>query len=191
MARAGISGLAVTIGAAGLYLVYAGIRGVPLVEGLRDLAGGKLPAGTPPKTTIVGKGAARQTDLGTPSASGLIRPLAGPVGDGFGAPRPGRTHKGIDIAAASGTPVGAAAAGAVIGRGYDLGAGNYVNLRHPNGLTTKYFHLSAFKVGHGAPVMQGQVIGLVGSTGNSSGPHLHFEVWEGGQARDPLNYLPG
>jgi murein DD-endopeptidase MepM/ murein hydrolase activator NlpD len=189
VARAGISGLAVTIGAAGLYLVYAGIRGVPFVDGLRELAAGKLPAGTPPK--IVGKGVARQTDLGTPSASGLIRPLAGAIGDGFGAPRPGRTHKGIDIAAAEGTPIVAAASGAVVGRGYDVGAGNYVNLKHANGLTTKYFHLSRFAVGMATPVTQGQVIGYVGHTGNASGPHLHFEVWEGGQARDPLNYLPG
>lgn len=197
MARGGISGLAVTIGAAGLYLVFAGVRNVPIVEGIRELARGRVPAGKAPETTTVGRSGARASSgpaAGMASAAGLIRPIPGTVGDGFGAARPGgRKHKGIDIAASTGTPVRAAAAGAVIGRGYDVGAGNYINLGHSGSAVqkTKYFHLSDFAVGHGAPVQQGQVIGYVGSTGNSSGPHLHFEVWVGGEAVDPMLYLPG
>lgn len=197
MARSGISGLAVTVGAAGLYLVYAGIRSVPLVAGLRDLAKGRVPAGQDPQPTAIRRGArmgqAAADTISTASAAGLIRPVPGSVGDGFGALRAGgRRHKGIDISASTGTPVHAAASGTVIGRGYDLGAGNYVNLGHEGTVQkTKYFHLSDFAVGHGDNVNQGQVIGYVGSTGDSSGPHLHFEVWVSGAAVDPMIYLPG
>lgn len=188
MARQGISGAAVAAAAVGLYLIYAGIRGVPFVAGLRELASGTLPAETPQDTGGVEGGAGKAGRR----ASGLTRPVSGAVGDRFGAPRPGgRLHKGIDIPAATGTPIAAAAAGTVTGRGFNAGAGNYVQLDHAEGLRTKYFHLSRFNVSHGQQVSAGQVIGFVGSTGSSSGPHLHFEVWEGGAARDPLLYLAG
>jgi len=125
---------------------------------------------------------------GTPSASGLIWPVNGPVVSGFGM-RWGRLHEGIDIAAATGTPIWAAAAGTVIHAGWLGGYGNLVVLDHGNGLATAYAHASAILVALGESVSQGQTVALVGSTGNSSGPHLHFEVRVNGVAVDPLLYL--
>lgn len=185
MARGGISGLAVAVGSAGAFLVYAGIRNVPLLDGLRELARGQLPPARPAKRTDVDF-----TGKSVPNAN-MVRPVAGPIGDGFGAPRPGRTHKGVDIAAPTGTPIGAAAAGTVSGRGWDVGAGNYVHVRHDSRLLTKYFHLSEFTAQLGDQVTAGQMIGKVGSTGNSSGPHVHFEVWLDGKAVDPASYIGG
>jgi murein DD-endopeptidase MepM/ murein hydrolase activator NlpD len=123
-----------------------------------------------------------------PSASGFIWPVSGPVVSGFGM-RWGRMHEGIDIAAALGTPIRAAAAGTVIHAGWLGGYGNLVVLDHGGGLATAYAHASSILVGVGQRVGQGQTISLVGSTGNSSGPHLHFEVRVNGSAVDPLGYL--
>ena len=125
---------------------------------------------------------------GAPSAAGLIWPVDGPVVSGFGM-RWGRMHEGIDIAAASGTPIHAAASGTVIHAGWLGGYGNLVVLDHGNGLATAYAHASAILVGVGQQVSQGETISLVGSTGHSSGPHLHFEVRVNGTAVDPLGYL--
>jgi murein DD-endopeptidase MepM/ murein hydrolase activator NlpD len=134
-----------------------------------------------------------QTDAGSvgtgaPSAAGLIWPVDGVVVSGFGM-RWGRMHEGIDIAASSGTPIRAAAAGTVIHAGWLGGYGNLVVLDHGNGLATAYAHASAILVGVGVQVSQGETVSLVGSTGNSSGPHLHFEVRVNGVAVDPLLYL--
>jgi murein DD-endopeptidase MepM/ murein hydrolase activator NlpD len=98
-------------------------------------------------------------------------------------------HEGIDITAATGTPIRAAASGTVIHSGWLGGYGNLVVIDHGNGLATAYAHASALLVGVGQQVSQGQTIALVGSTGNSSGPHLHFEVRVNGVAVDPLLYL--
>ena len=125
---------------------------------------------------------------GAPSAAGLIWPVDGVVVSGFGM-RWGRMHEGIDIAASSGTPIRAAAAGTVIHAGWLGGYGNLVVLDHGNGLATAYAHASAILVGVGQQVAQGETVSLVGSTGNSSGPHLHFEVRVNGAAVDPLLYL--
>jgi murein DD-endopeptidase MepM/ murein hydrolase activator NlpD len=125
---------------------------------------------------------------GAPSAAGLIWPVDGVVVSGFGM-RWGRMHEGIDIAASSGTPIHAAAAGTVIHAGWLGGYGNLVVLDHGNGLATAYAHASAILVGVGQQVAQGETVSLVGSTGNSSGPHLHFEVRVSGAAVDPLLYL--
>ena len=125
---------------------------------------------------------------GAPSAAGLIWPVDGVVVSGFGM-RWGRMHEGIDIAASSGTPIRAAAAGTVIHSGWLGGYGNLVVLDHGNGLATAYAHASAILVGVGVQVSQGETVSLVGSTGNSSGPHLHFEVRVNGVAVDPLLYL--
>jgi murein DD-endopeptidase MepM/ murein hydrolase activator NlpD len=125
---------------------------------------------------------------GTPSASGLIWPVSGPVVSPFGM-RWGRMHEGIDIAAGSGTPVAAAAAGTVISAGWLGGYGNLVVIDHGGGLATAYAHLSGFGVGYGQSIAQGQVVGYVGCTGHCFGPHLHFEVRVNGVAVDPLGYL--
>ena len=125
---------------------------------------------------------------GAPSAAGFIWPVNGPVVSGFGM-RWGRMHEGIDIAASSGTPIHAAAAGTVIHAGWLGGYGNLVVVDHGDGLSTAYAHASAILVGLGQAVTQGETLSLVGSTGNSSGPHLHFEVRVNGSAVDPLFYL--
>jgi murein DD-endopeptidase MepM/ murein hydrolase activator NlpD len=131
---------------------------------------------------------AGSTGTGAPSAAGLIWPVDGVVVSGFGM-RWGRMHEGIDIAASSGTPIRAAAAGTVIHAGWLGGYGNLVVVDHGNGLATAYAHASAILVGVGQQVTQGETVSLVGSTGNSSGPHLHFEVRVNGAAVDPLLYL--
>jgi murein DD-endopeptidase MepM/ murein hydrolase activator NlpD len=124
----------------------------------------------------------------SPSASGLIWPVNGPVVSGFGM-RWGRLHAGIDIAAPSGTPIHAAASGAVIYSGWMSGYGNLVVIDHGRGLATAYAHQSSIAAGNGQSVSQGQVIGYVGCTGHCFGPHLHFEVRVNGTPVDPLGYL--
>jgi murein DD-endopeptidase MepM/ murein hydrolase activator NlpD len=131
---------------------------------------------------------AGSTGNGTPSAAGFIWPVNGPVTSGYGM-RWGRLHEGIDITAPTGTPIWAAAAGTVIYAGWLGGYGNLVVVDHGNGLATAYAHASAILVFVGQSVAQGETVSLVGSTGNSSGPHLHFEVRVNGVAVDPLLYL--
>ena len=121
------------------------------------------------------------------SSSGFIWPVNGVVTSGFGW-RWGRMHEGVDIAAPTGTSIRAAAGGTVIYAGYMGGYGNLVIVDHGNGLSTAYAHQSAIYVSGGS-VSQGTVIGAVGSTGNSTGPHLHFEVRVNGSAVDPMGYL--
>jgi len=100
-------------------------------------------------------------------------------------------HTGIDIGAASGTPVEAADAGVVsyVNWGWGGGYGNYVLITHGNGYTTLYAHLSAIDVSAGQGVRRGESIGAEGSTGLSTGPHLHFEVRYNGTYQNPLSYL--
>jgi murein DD-endopeptidase MepM/ murein hydrolase activator NlpD len=124
---------------------------------------------------------------GAPSASGFIWPVSGPVTSGFGW-RWGRMHEGIDIGAACGTPIRAAAAGTVVYAGWMDGYGNIILVDHGGGMATAYGHQSALYVGGGS-VSQGQVIGAVGSTGHSTGCHLHFEVRVNGTPVNPLSYL--
>ena len=98
-------------------------------------------------------------------------------------------HKGIDIGCASGASIVAAADGVVSFTGYFGGGGNTVIIDHGNGLSTLYMHLSVFAVGQGANVKAGNVIGYAGSTGISTGPHLHFAVRVNGSYVDPAGYL--
>ena len=117
--------------------------------------------------------------------------MVGYIGDYFGVPRgAGTYHSGLDIGAASGTPIAAAAPGQVVLVSAGGGYGNYVVIRHDNGYETLYAHLSDIWVGQGQWVAQGDAIGAAGATGWATGPHLHFEVRQGGAAVDPLNYLP-
>lgn len=114
---------------------------------------------------------------------GRINPVTGEAG----------THNGIDIPAAAGTPIVAKASGTVSRVDYQAGgAGNYIVVDHGNGIETKYFHMqdrSAFEAGQ--KVSEGDVLGSVGSTGRSTGPHLHYELWENGQVRDPRRFRIG
>ncbi len=99
-------------------------------------------------------------------------------------------HKGIDIGYGFGKPILAAANGKVVERGYEpLGFGNYFIIRHNYGFLTKYAHLNDVYVDEGDVVTQGQVVGAMGSTGMSTGPHLHFEIRIGSQVVDPEKFL--
>jgi murein DD-endopeptidase MepM/ murein hydrolase activator NlpD len=121
-------------------------------------------------------------------SSGLIWPINGTITSPFG-PRWGSFHPGIDIGAPTGTPIRAAAEGRVVMASYNGGYGNYTCIAHSGSLSTCYAHQSSFATSSGATVSQGEVIGYVGSTGFSTGPHLHFEVRVNGVPQDPLNYL--
>ena len=99
-------------------------------------------------------------------------------------------HPGQDIAAPRGTPVFAPADGTVIEAGWKSGYGQTVVIDHGNGLTTRYGHLSKLEVGAGQELRRGEELGLVGSTGRSTGPHLHYEVRLGDLPVSPLHYLP-
>ena len=100
-------------------------------------------------------------------------------------------HTGIDIGAVHGSNICAAESGTVIlaNYGWNGGYGNYIIINHGNGITTRYAHASQLYVSAGQTVSKGQVIAAVGTTGNSTGPHLHFEVRENGSHTNPLNYL--
>lgn len=101
-----------------------------------------------------------------------------------------RQHKGVDIAAPMGTTVYGAAEGVVLRIGYDPeGYGNFIEMRHPNGMTSLYGHLSRVDVASGDTVTTGQRIGLIGSTGYSTGPHLHFEVRRNGAQVNPAKVI--
>lgn len=122
--------------------------------------------------------------------SGLMAPVPGPVGSRFGMrkhPILGyrRMHSGLDYRAAYGTPIRAVTDGRVIGAGRMGGCGIAVRLSHGGGLQTRYCHMSRMAVSSGQSVSRGQVIGYVGSTGLSTGAHLHFEMYRGGRAIDP------
>lgn len=121
--------------------------------------------------------------------SGFVWPLDGVLTSPYG-PRWGSFHAGIDIGAPEGTPIAAAGPGVVISAGW-LGAyGNLVVIDHGGGVSTAYAHQSRIATAEGQRVGRGEVIGYVGSTGVSTGDHLHFEVRVGGSTRDPLGYLP-
>jgi murein DD-endopeptidase MepM/ murein hydrolase activator NlpD len=132
-----------------------------------------------------------------PAATGsgtLTLPVTGPVTSPFGArtsPTTGAQefHEGIDIGAAQGTPIRAAASGTVTFAGQMSGYGNVVIVQHAGGLQTRYAHQSAMSVTAGQTVAAGEVIGAVGATGEATGPHLHFEVRLNGVAVDPAPYL--
>ena len=116
------------------------------------------------------------------------------ISSGFGS-RWGTTHKGIDIPASYGSAIVAADSGTVIQAGYGIsgsgygGYGNVVAIDHGNGIITLYAHMSSVATSAGATVAKGQTIGYVGSTGNSTGNHCHFEVRVNGTAVDPLGYV--
>jgi murein DD-endopeptidase MepM/ murein hydrolase activator NlpD len=124
----------------------------------------------------------------TASASGFVWPVHGILTSTFGW-RWGRMHEGIDIAVGNGTPVVASASGTVIVAGWMGGYGNLVVVDHGNGIATAYGHNTSIAVGVGQSVAQGQLIAYSGNTGNSTGPHVHFEVRVNGGAVDPLGYL--
>ena len=139
---------------------------------------------------------ARQNSGGSPGATGQYiwpsdcRLITSPFGDDYlnGA---WRTHNGVDIGASYGTSIYAADGGEVVSSTYSSSYGNYVMINHGDGRFTLYAHMSERLVSVGDSVYQGEVIGLVGSTGYSFGAHVHFEIIEGGAYQNPLDYLGG
>jgi murein DD-endopeptidase MepM/ murein hydrolase activator NlpD len=128
---------------------------------------------------------------GSNSFDGYIWPTRGILTSGYGW-RWGRMHRGLDVAAPTGTPIVAAAAGVVVTAGWNSGGyGNLVDIRHPDGSLTRYAHNSRLLVRSGQQVRQGQLISEMGSTGFSTGPHLHFEIHPSGRsAINPISFLP-
>lgn len=143
-------------------------------------------AASPEAPTAVPSTAAPLTSAG---AGKLAWPVDAPISSRFG-PRWGRMHSGLDLAAAQGTPVQAAAPGRVKSASFDGGYGNLVVIQHPDGSETRYAHMASLGVKAGQTVGAGDKVGTVGNTGNSTGPHLHFELRVDGQPRDPLKSLP-
>mgnify|MGYP000036450810 FL=1 len=128
-------------------------------------------------------------EQGTITPPTYIKPLAGGhFTSGFGR-RWGRMHKGVDWGCPVGTTVYASSAGTVVSAGYSKGYGNNVVISHPDGRMTRYAHNSKLLVSAGQWVEQGQSIALSGSTGRSTGPHVHFEIYINGVAVNPLNYI--
>lgn len=123
----------------------------------------------------------------------MARPVPGAVSSGFGARfhpvlRYRRQHNGLDFKASYGTPIRAASSGTVVYAGWHGGHGKFVKLDHAGNLATGYAHMSRIAVSPGTRVTAGQVIGYVGSTGLSTGPHLHYEVYRAGRPINPANF---
>lgn len=127
----------------------------------------------------------------TPLGVSLIKPVTGTISSRFGSISSVRSsaHTGLDIAAPTGTPVKAAAGGTVIWAGRKGSYGLLVVISHSSSVQTYYGHCSKLYVSAGQTVSQGQSISAVGSTGNSTGPHLHFEIRVNGVAHNPQNYV--
>ena len=139
--------------------------------------------------TILTESTPAVIERGTITPPTYIKPIAGGhFTSGFGR-RWGRMHKGVDWGCPVGTTVYASSAGTVVSAGYNGGYGNNVVISHPDGRLTRYAHNSKLLVHAGQWVEQGQSIALSGSTGRSTGPHVHFEIYINGAAVNPLNYI--
>ena len=141
------------------------------------------------QSIIVSRSSSGSVGTGGASAKGYAWPIRGRITSGYG-PRWGSFHTGIDIDCRTGDGIGASKAGKVIASEYAGGYGQMIIIDHGNGMSTLYAHMSRLFVGRGARVNQHQRIGACGTTGNSTGDHLHFEVRVNGNHRNPMNYLP-
>lgn len=144
---------------------------------------------------VSGSNGSNGVDNNLQTDSGFLRPVPGRITSNYGYrvnPVTGeyKLHKGIDYAGNYGDPIKASKSGVVEYSGWITGYGNTIILGHGNGVQTLYPHAQTLDVDYGDTVKQGDVIATVGSTGNSTGPHLHFEIRINGQAVDPLNYIP-
>ena len=153
------------------------------------------PPPSPPQSSSSSSSSSNEVYRATPSNSGgMIWPVSGPITSPFGwrtHPILGnqRFHSGFDIGADYGVPIHAAKAGTVSHAGWIGGYGNTVMIEHGDGIVTLYGHNQSLNVSVGQQVSQGQVIAYCGSTGNSTGPHCHFEVRLNGEPVNPYNYL--
>ena len=134
------------------------------------------------------------SNSGSNQSSGYLRPVSGRISSPFGNrihPVTGvpSFHGGVDFAAPYGTGIKATRAGEIIVKTYNSSYGNYIIIDHGNGIASLYAHMSGFNASIGQEVSQGSIIGFVGSTGSSTGPHLHFEIRVNGARVNPMNYL--
>jgi murein DD-endopeptidase MepM/ murein hydrolase activator NlpD len=129
-----------------------------------------------------------RTNLASPPTD-LQPPVQGRISSVFGARRSRSRHQGVDIAAPKGTPIEAAGAGQVVFSGWSQGYGNTVLIKHQDGLFTRYAHADHLLVSAGDTVQTGQQVATVGSTGHTTGPHLHFEVLQNGRRVNPLHAI--
>jgi murein DD-endopeptidase MepM/ murein hydrolase activator NlpD len=182
--------IAVSIGAAGFAYGYAGL--------LPPDPAGREPVVTPPSLeglpTLLELNRLLEEGLIAAASTPSLRPVDGRTTSRFGYRRSpfGRArdfHPGLDIAAAKGTPILSAADGVVTYAGYRKGYGKTVILDHGFGMTTRYGHASELLVKKGETVKRGAQIARVGSTGRSTGPHLHYEIQVNGVPVDPGDYI--
>ncbi|MEN6461710.1 MAG: peptidoglycan DD-metalloendopeptidase family protein [Syntrophomonas sp.] len=138
------------------------------------------------KIIVKGSRVVQIASRGGGGSGNLSWPASGSITQGYGG---SGGHTGIDIGASSGSAIRAAAGGTVTFAGYEGGYGKFIIINHGNGLVTRYAHCSSLLVSDGQSVSAGETIGRVGSTGHSTGPHLHFEVLSGGSFRNPFSYL--
>ena len=156
-----------------------------------------VPEPEPEPVVAEGEAAAEgaEGEVAPANDSGYIRPASGPITSGYGGrvhPVLGyfKGHNGVDFGAACGTPAKAAKGGKVIAVEYNSASGNRVKIDHGNGVVTGYYHLQGFNTSVGATVAQGDTIGYVGSTGRSTGCHLHFAKMDtAGNYSDPMSLL--
>lgn len=142
-----------------------------------------------PVQQVVEKGTSTLMVASSRGGSGALSwPIKGKITSPYGKRSRGY-HTGIDINANTGNPIASAAGGKVVSAGWAGGYGYCIVVDHGNGLKTRYAHLSKILVSNGDTVLRNQVIGRAGSTGNSTGPHLHFEVLVNGSHKNPINYL--
>ena len=141
-----------------------------------------------PVSAVVNKGT-KAVALSSRSGDGILNwPMSGKITSPYGT-RSSGFHSGIDIGGKIGRSVYSAAGGKVVLASWYYAYGNCILIDHGNGMKTRYAHLSAYKVKVGDTVERGQLIGLCGNTGRSTGPHLHFEVIVNGSTKNPINYL--
>ena len=141
------------------------------------------------ETNVITEAVPRVVHIGTIKRPEYILPVTDYILTSCFGPRWGTNHNGIDLAVPTGTDVRAAKEGLVIQAGWNGGYGISVYIDHGNGVVTRYGHMSESLVSVGQTVKQGDIIGLSGSTGDSTGPHVHFEIREGDVAVDPANYV--
>lgn len=139
--------------------------------------------------TIIEESQPRIIEVGTKTPPTYIKPIYGGTFTSGFEYRWGKMHSGIDWACSQGTPVMATADGVITRAGWYSGYGYCVDIRHDNGVTSRYGHLSSIKVSVGQKVSQYEVVALSGNTGNSTGPHVHFEIHINGTAVNPLSYV--
>lgn len=189
-----LAALVVFGGSLGYHAAQANIRRDGKAQAqLTSLAtANRTQARTQPPAVASDKAPERTEPKQSPSLSNgeaFIWPVLAPISSPFG-PRDGGFHYGLDLAANAGTSIHAAKSGTVVFAGVLTNSGNTVILKHSDGTRTLYAHCSRLLVHVGQEVHQGDVVGLVGSTGHSTGPHLHFEVYVNDKIQDPLPYLP-